>query len=100
MRREKLRSAGWLVNLYPCMIFLMLSSPFKNLLLSIQEEEAEARKAKEEETAALEFEKWKDEFSVDAEGTTENEMQAGGEGLLSNFVEYIKVFPVLFHLKC
>lgn len=54
------------------------------------EEEAKARKAKEEEAAALEFEKWKDEFSVDAEGTTENEMQAGGEGLLSNFVEYIK----------
>lgn len=54
------------------------------------EEEAEARKAKEEEAAALEFEKWKGEFSVDAEGTTENEVQDGTQGLLFDFVEYIK----------
>ncbi|KAK3024304.1 hypothetical protein RJ639_043166 [Escallonia herrerae] len=54
------------------------------------EEEAKARKAKEEEAAALEFEKWKGEFSVDAEGTTENEMQDGSQGLLFDFVEYIK----------
>ncbi|XVF77608.1 hypothetical protein PTKIN_Ptkin14bG0059700 [Pterospermum kingtungense] len=54
------------------------------------EEEAEAQKAKEEEAAALEFEKWKGEFSVDAEGTTENEVQDGSHDLLSNFVEYIK----------
>lgn len=54
------------------------------------EEEAEARKAKEEEAAALEFEKWKGEFSVDAEGTTENEIQDGTQGLLFDFVEYIK----------
>ncbi|KAL4313236.1 hypothetical protein GQ457_01G005680 [Hibiscus cannabinus] len=54
------------------------------------EEEAKARKAKEEEDAALEFEKWKGAFSVDAEGTTENELQDGSQDLLSNFVEYIK----------
>lgn len=54
------------------------------------EEEAEARKAKEEEAAALEFAKWKGEFSVDAEGTTENEVQDGSQGLLFDFVEYIK----------
>ncbi|KAF8410696.1 hypothetical protein HHK36_003230 [Tetracentron sinense] len=54
------------------------------------EEEAKARKAKEEEAAALEFEKWKDEFSVDAEGATESEMQDGSQGLLFDFVEYIK----------
>ncbi|KAJ9153726.1 hypothetical protein P3X46_027139 [Hevea brasiliensis] len=54
------------------------------------EEEAKARKAKEEEAAALEFEKWKGEFSVDAEGTTENEVQDGNQDLLSEFVEYIK----------
>ncbi|KAK2984807.1 hypothetical protein RJ640_004632 [Escallonia rubra] len=54
------------------------------------EEEAKAQKAKEEEAAALEFEKWKGEFSVDAEGTTENEMQDGSQGLLFDFVEYIK----------
>lgn len=58
----------------------------------MQEEEAEARKAKEEEAAALEFEKWKGEFSVDAEGTTENEAQDGTQGLLFDFVEYIKVY--------
>lgn len=56
----------------------------------IQEEEARAQKAKEEEAAAVEFEKWKGEFSVDDEGTLE-EMQDSTEDLLSNFVEYIKV---------
>ncbi|KAK2639541.1 hypothetical protein Ddye_027336 [Dipteronia dyeriana] len=54
------------------------------------EEEANAQKAKEEEAAALDFEKWKGEFSVDAEGTTENEVQGGSQDLLSEFVEYIK----------
>jgi DDRGK domain len=61
------------------------------LINYLQEEEAVARKAKEEEAAALEFEKWKDAFSVDAEGTTENDSQDDGQGLLHNFVEYIKV---------
>ncbi|KAJ7981606.1 DDRGK domain-containing protein 1 [Quillaja saponaria] len=54
------------------------------------EEEAKAQKAREEQAAAQEFEKWKDEFSVDAEGTTENEVQDGSQGLLADFVEYIK----------
>ncbi|XP_057465063.1 DDRGK domain-containing protein 1-like isoform X2 [Actinidia eriantha] len=54
------------------------------------EEEAMAQKAKEEEAAALEFEKWKGEFSVDGEGTTENEVQDGSQGLLFDFIEYIK----------
>ncbi|KAF4395987.1 hypothetical protein F8388_013156 [Cannabis sativa] len=49
-----------------------------------------AQKAKEEEAAAMEFEKWKGEFSIDAEGTTENEVQGGSQDLLSDFVEYIK----------
>lgn len=56
-----------------------------------QEEEEKARQAKEEEAAALEFDKWKGEFSVDAEGTTE-EVQGGNQDLLSEFVEYIKVY--------
>jgi len=30
-------------------------------------------------------------FSVDAKGTTESETQDDGQGLLHNFVEYIKV---------
>ncbi|KAJ6301063.1 hypothetical protein OIU77_015381 [Salix suchowensis] len=54
------------------------------------EEEAKARQAKEEETAALEFDKWKGEFSVDAEGSTGNDLQDGSQDLLSGFVEYIK----------
>lgn len=54
------------------------------------EEEAKARQAKEEEAAALEFEKWKDAFSVDAEGTTESDVQDESQGLLYDFVEYIK----------
>ncbi|XP_057540423.1 DDRGK domain-containing protein 1 [Amaranthus tricolor] len=53
------------------------------------EEEAKARQAKEEAAAAQEFEKWKGAFSIDAEGTTENEAQEN-QGLLSDFVEYIK----------
>ncbi|GAB2284653.1 hypothetical protein Dimus_019105 [Dionaea muscipula] len=53
------------------------------------EEEAKARQAKEEEAAALEFEKWKGEISVDAEGTTDNDVQES-QDLLSDFVEYIK----------
>lgn len=56
-----------------------------------------AKKAKEEEAAVLEFEKWKGEFSVDAEGTTENDIQDGSHDLLSDFVEYVKVvFLVVF----
>ncbi|KAL1811491.1 hypothetical protein ACET3Z_021556 [Daucus carota] len=54
------------------------------------EEEAKARQAKEEEAAALEFEKWKGEFSIDSEGTTEKEVQDANQGLLFDFVEYIK----------
>ncbi|KAJ6776450.1 DDRGK DOMAIN-CONTAINING PROTEIN 1 [Salix koriyanagi] len=54
------------------------------------EEEAKAQQAKEEETAALEFDKWKGEFSVDAEGSTGNDLQDGSQDLLSGFVEYIK----------
>lgn len=75
----------WFRNILSCVPFLRISTWF------IQEEEAKAQKAKEDEAAALEFEKWKGEFSVDAEGTTENEMQDGNQGLLVDFVEYIKV---------
>ncbi|KAL2943756.1 DDRGK domain-containing protein 1 [Bienertia sinuspersici] len=53
------------------------------------EEEAKARQAKEEEAATLEFEKWKGAFSIDAEGTIENEAQES-QDLLFDFVEYIK----------
>lgn len=53
------------------------------------EEEAKARQAREEAAATLEFEKWKGEFSIDAEGSTENDAQ-DKKDLLSEFVEYIK----------
>lgn len=53
------------------------------------EEEAKARQAREEAAAALDFEKWKGEFSIDAEGTTENDAQEN-QDLLYDFVEYIK----------
>ncbi|XP_011628901.1 DDRGK domain-containing protein 1 [Amborella trichopoda] len=56
----------------------------------LREEEARARKEKEEAAASLEFKKWKGEFSVEVEGTEENEMQDGSQGLLFDFVEYIK----------
>lgn len=41
----------------------------------------------------MDFEKWKGEFSVDAEGTTE-EAEEGKQGLLSDFVDYVKVFLI------
>ncbi|KAH9651438.1 DDRGK domain-containing protein 1 [Citrus sinensis] len=62
---------------------------------SALEEEAKAQKAREEEAAAFEFEKWKGEFSIDAEGTTENEVQDGDRDLLADFVEYIKVLVLI-----
>ncbi len=47
----------------------------------------------------MEFEKWKGAFSVDAEGTTESDTQDDGQGLLHNFVEYIKVLLFYFFVK-
>lgn len=92
MRNVKHKSERWSVAVLLAQIDGSYSIQFvywtDNLL---QEEEALAQKAKEEEAAALEFDKWKGEFSVDAEGTTENAMQDEGQGLLSSFVEYIKV---------
>lgn len=46
----------------------------------------------------MEFDKWKGEFSVDDEGTTENEVQDGTQGLLFDFVEYIKVEVITWSL--
>lgn len=95
MRSTRLGSACWFVDtLYVCLFLQLSFFGFFSEVIQwfIQEEEAMARKAKEEEAAALEFEIWKGEFSVDAEGTTENELQDGRQGLLFDFVEYIKVF--------
>lgn len=47
----------------------------------------------------MEFEKWRGAFSVDAEGTTENEVQDGSQGLLFDFVEYIKVIYCVLSLN-
>lgn len=100
MRSVRNGSASWWVNklisVWSGKLSIFFSMSHHSFLEEyrlcfVQEEEAEAKKAKEEEEAALEFEKWKGEFSVDAEGTTENEVQDGSQGLLSDFVEYIKV---------
>lgn len=77
-------SSSWYIGYCNCYLF-SINDP-----LFFKEEEARARKAKEEEAAALEFEKWKGDFSIDAEGTTENELQDESRGLLFDFVEYIK----------
>lgn len=57
----------------------------------MQEEAAREQKAKEEEAANEEFDKWKSAFVVDTEGTVEDDVQDGNQGLLFDFVEYIKV---------
>lgn len=57
----------------------------------MQEEEAAEQKLREEEAANAEFDKWKNAFSVDTEGTQEQDVQEEGQGLLNDFVEYIKV---------
>lgn len=61
-----------------------------------QEERAREREAKEQEAATLEFEKWKGDFSVEEEGTVENESGDGSQNLLANFVDYIKAFRYPF----
>ena len=45
---------------------------------------------KEEEAEKAEFDKWKDAFTVDNEGTMEDS-QDESRGLLDDFVQYIKV---------
>lgn len=51
-------------------------------------EEFEAKRAAE---TAAELEKWKDLFSVETEGTVEEDVKEESQGLLNQFVEYIKV---------
>ena len=94
MRSGKKKNGCWLVTELCSLHVLSYGKPMlylSSFFNECKEEEALARKAKEEEVAALEFEKWKGEFSVDAEGTTENELQDGARGLLADFVEYIEV---------
>lgn len=72
-----------------------------------KEEEARIQKVKEEAAANAEFEKWKDAFTVDTEGTLEEELQEESRGLLNDFVEYIKKYKCVqledlaaeFHLR-
>lgn len=94
MKSVRHKSVCWLVNdnaldmicnLFSYGLLMAYSWPW-----FIQEEEDKAQKAREEEAAALEFEKWKGEFSVDDEGTLE-EVSGGNQDLLADFVEYIKV---------
>lgn len=55
-----------------------------------KEEEAKVQRMKDEEAATAEFEKWKHAFTVDTEGTVEDELKEEARGLLNDFVEYIK----------
>jgi hypothetical protein len=69
----------------------------------VQEEAAREQKVKEEEAANAEFDKWKSAFVVDTEGTLENDVQEESQGLLLDFVEYIKVRssgPAVFSWGC
>lgn len=56
----------------------------------MQEEAAREQKAREEQAANEEFEKWKSHIVVDTEGTLED-TEKQTQGLLVDFVEYIKV---------
>lgn len=49
------------------------------------------RRRFEEKAVALYFEKCQGEFSIDARGTTANDIQDGLQVLLSNFVKVVKV---------
>lgn len=93
MKSMRQKSVHWWVG-HLCVYFkyFTIALLVEECLYVIQEEEANARKAREEEAAALEFDKWKGEFSVDDEGTVENEVQDGNQDLLSDFVDYIKVW--------
>jgi len=56
----------------------------------LKEEAVREQKVKEEEAANAEFDKWKSAFVVDTEGTLENDVQEESQGLLLDFVEYVK----------
>lgn len=56
-----------------------------------QEDEAAAKKRAEEEAAEAEYDKWRGAISMEAEGTVEQDAQEESQGLLGEFVEYIKV---------
>jgi hypothetical protein len=57
----------------------------------LKEEEARIQRMKEEEAEKAEFDKWKDAFTVDNEGTLGDSQEESG-GLLEDFVQYIKVY--------
>lgn len=63
-----------------------------------QRAKEEAERLKREEEAKKqqeEFDKWKDLITVDDEGTDETEANGDSEGLLANFVSYIKEHKVV-----
>jgi hypothetical protein len=59
--------------------------------LTEQEDEAAAKKRAEEAAAEAEYEKWRGAISTEAEGTVEQDAQEESQGMLGEFVEYIKV---------
>lgn len=55
-----------------------------------QQEEAERKQAEQDAQDQEEFDKWKDMFSTEEGGTVEDEISQESQGLLSEFVDYIK----------
>eukprot|EP00249_Psilotum_nudum_P008577 c21376_g1_i1 orf=246-1148(-) len=55
-----------------------------------KEEESRAQREREEAVANAEFDKWKDAFTVETEGTLEQELEEESRFLLNKFVDYIK----------
>ena len=49
----------------------------------------EALRAEQEKAEAEEFDKWKDLFTVENEGTAEAEIQQESQGLLQEFIDHI-----------
>lgn len=51
----------------------------------------EKKKEEKAQAEAAEYDKWKDMFSVDAEGTDEVADEGKSQALIQEFVDYIKV---------
>lgn len=60
-----------------------------------KEEEARRLKEEEEKKKQEEYDKWKDMFTVDDEGTDDVELEQEDQGLLQTFVSYVKARKVV-----
>eukprot|EP00189_Rhodosorus_marinus_P004344 CAMPEP_0113965632 /NCGR_PEP_ID=MMETSP0011_2-20120614/7853_1 /TAXON_ID=101924 /ORGANISM="Rhodosorus marinus" /LENGTH=309 /DNA_ID=CAMNT_0000978167 /DNA_START=381 /DNA_END=1310 /DNA_ORIENTATION=- /assembly_acc=CAM_ASM_000156 len=60
-----------------------------------REEEAMRKQAEKEEKERLEFEKWKDSFTVDSVGSGADDVHKEPQNLLKEFVDYIRSHKVI-----